>query len=121
MLMIVKYRIRYKIDMNNQTEHIKERCERLKEYLSVKPLGELYDSFLVDKNHKNGYEVHVITDNGYIIIFNKRTGKCVTVLHARPGQLKRYYNMLGENIPSAIENMCYLNYYLNSQLNLNNI
>lgn len=46
--------------------------------------------FTVDKGHKNGAEIHVITENGVIHIYNKNSKKYVTGLIARPGQLTRY-------------------------------
>jgi hypothetical protein len=46
--------------------------------------------FIVDKGHKNGAEIHVITENGVIHIYNKNSKKYVTGLIARPGQLTRY-------------------------------
>ena len=54
--------------------------------------GEIIDSFVVDRGHKNGAEVHSITNTGLIIITNKDTGILVTKLIARPAQIKRYYN-----------------------------
>lgn len=46
----------------------------------------------VDRGHKNGPEIHEITDTGIINIYNKRTGKLITKLIARPGQIKRYFD-----------------------------
>lgn len=46
--------------------------------------------FIVDKGHKNGAEIHVITENGIINIYNRHSKKYVTGLIARPGQLMRY-------------------------------
>lgn len=53
--------------------------------------GNVIDSFIVDKGHKDGAEIHSITDTGLIIIHNQNTGKLVTKLIARPEQIKRYY------------------------------
>lgn len=53
--------------------------------------GEIIDSFVVDKNHPMGKEVHKITDNGIIIIYNLKFGKLVTKLIAREKQIERYY------------------------------
>lgn len=53
--------------------------------------GNVIDSFVVDKGHKDGVEIHSITDTGLIIIHNQHTGKLVTKLIARPEQIKRYY------------------------------
>ena len=46
---------------------------------------------IVDKGHKNGAEVHVISSTGIITIYNQRTGKLITKLIARPGQIRRYW------------------------------
>lgn len=48
-------------------------------------------AFLVDRGHRNGAEIHEITDTGIINIYNQRTHKLVTKLIARPGQIRRYY------------------------------
>lgn len=53
--------------------------------------GRVIDSFVIDKGHKDGLEVHSITDTGLIIIHNQQTGKLVTKLIARPQQIERYY------------------------------
>lgn len=45
---------------------------------------------VVDKGHVNGAELHVITDTGIVRIVNVRTGKLITYLIARPGQLRNY-------------------------------
>lgn len=47
--------------------------------------GSLVASFLVDKGHRNGKEIHRVLDSGIIEIYNQRTGKLVTKLIARPG------------------------------------
>lgn len=59
--------------------------------------GKLY-IFVVDKGHKNGEEIHVITENGVINIYNRHTQKYITGLIARPAQLERY----GAYIPQAV-------------------
>ena len=42
--------------------------------------GNIIDTFEIDKGHKDGVELHSITDTGLIIIHNKETGKLVTKL-----------------------------------------
>lgn len=64
--------------------------------------GEKVESFEVDRNHKNGLEIHTITTNAIIIITNKRTGKMITKLIAREGQIKRYYEREGREAPKEI-------------------
>lgn len=53
--------------------------------------GNIIDSFEIDRGHKDGVEIHSITDKGLIIIHNKESGKLITKLIARPMQIKRYY------------------------------
>lgn len=53
--------------------------------------GKVVASFHVDRNHADGPEVHKITSKAIIIVYNEYTGKMVTKLIARPGQIKRYY------------------------------
>jgi hypothetical protein len=53
--------------------------------------GNIITKFYVDRNHADGPEIHCITDNAIIIIYNALTNKLVTKLIARPGQIKRYY------------------------------
>lgn len=77
----------------------KERAELLEELkapiLSVD--GNLC-IFVVDRGHKNGKEIHVITENGIINIYNQNSRKYVTGLIARPSQLTRY----GVDIPQEV-------------------
>lgn len=54
--------------------------------------------FIVDKGHKNGAEIHVITENGIINIYNRNSKKYVTGLIARPGQLMRYGVIIPESV-----------------------
>lgn len=61
--------------------------------------GKIVDSFLVDKGHVKGLEVHSVTDNGIIIIHNKNSGKLVSKLIARPHQIIRYYEHTGREPP----------------------
>lgn len=61
---------------------------------------------IVDKGHRNGPEIHMLSDTGIITILNQRTGKLITKLIARPGQIKRYYE--SENrIPAGLLDLAY--------------
>ena len=53
--------------------------------------GNIIDGFIVDRGHKDGAEVHSLTDNGIIIVNNLESGALVTKLIARPQQIMRYY------------------------------
>ena len=62
--------------------------------------GNVIDKFVVDKGHKDGIEIHSITDTGLIIIHNQNTGKLVTKLIARPQQINRYYKDTNKTPPN---------------------
>jgi hypothetical protein len=53
--------------------------------------GKVVKRVVVDRGHRNGPEIHEITDNAIVNIYNQRTGKLITKLIARPNQIKRYY------------------------------
>lgn len=77
--------------------------------------GEIVDTFFVDKGHKDGAELHCVSENGVIWVLNERKCCLVTVLFGRPNQVKRLYKACGmwypqELIERCIENqMCGLN------------
>ena len=58
--------------------------------------GTVIKEVVVDRGHRNGPEVHKITDTALILVYNQRSGKLVTKLIARPAQILRYYK---ENEP----------------------
>jgi hypothetical protein len=45
----------------------------------------------IDRGHRNGPEIHKVSDTGIITVYNKRSGKMITKLIARPNQIKRYF------------------------------
>ena len=49
----------------------------------------------------NGPEIHKLSDTGIITIYNQYTGKLITKLIARPGQVRRFYKA-DEIIPFAL-------------------
>lgn len=61
--------------------------------------GKIIDIFVIDNGHKDGVEIHSITDTGLIIIHNKDSGKLVTKLIARPTQIERYYKNSNKHPP----------------------
>ena len=68
--------------------------------------GEIIDSFVVDKGHKDGIERHCITNHGVIIVYNVNSGKMVTKLIARPQQVKRYYVNTDKCPPKNVLELC---------------
>lgn len=75
----------------------------IKEYLGGD--GYIVDGFVVDRHHKDGLEVHSLTDKGVIIIHNLVSGKLISKLIARPQQLRRYYQSTGREPPPEYEDM----------------
>lgn len=71
--------------------------------------GHVVRQCLVDTGHSAGCEVHVLTSTGIVLVFNARSGKLVTVLVARPGQVARYYEPFGEDVPDWLMNRAYEN------------
>ena len=61
--------------------------------------GQVVDSFVIDKGHIKGEEIHCVTDNGIIVIYNAASKKLVSKLIARPQQIKRYYEHTGREPP----------------------
>ncbi len=89
----------------------KERSERERHIREI-GYGKAVASFVIDRGHENGPEIHEITDTGIINIYNQITKKLVTKLIARPAQIKRYFN---GNAPQAVVeraryNTCVLGY-----------
>lgn len=88
--------------MSNSIHYSEERQSREWLIQNVIGIGNVIDKFVWDKGHPNGAEIHCITDTGIIIIYNKRTGKMVTQLIARPQQIRRYYEKEGRQAPSYL-------------------
>ena len=79
--------------------YIEERQDR-ENRIKIIGQGKVIKSVVVDRGHRNGPEIHEITDTGIINIYNERTKKLVTKLIARPGQIKRYF--INEVIPKGL-------------------
>lgn len=92
------------------TNHYKNKRYKRENFINkyIHNDGHIIDGFIVDKGHKNGAEVHSITDNGIIIIHNYSTGALVTKLIARSRQLLRYYESTNREPPKELKNALYL-------------
>lgn len=64
--------------------------------------------FVVDKNHPNGLEEHIVYSNALVVIRNHHTKKLITILVARPMQIKRYYDALGFVAPQRLLQLAYI-------------
>ena len=62
-------------------------------------VGHVVDDFVINRGHKDGPEIHILTSTGIIVIENYYTHKIVTKLIARPKQIQRYYTNEGEEAP----------------------
>jgi hypothetical protein len=54
--------------------------------------GHIVKVVILDRGHQHGAEVHKVSDTGIISIYNLNSGKLITKLIARPGQIKRYFD-----------------------------
>lgn len=81
-------------------------CERAEREARIERMeggdGKEVARFFVDRHHPDGPEVHVITDNAIIVIYNAFSGKLITKLVARPGQISRYYEAKGLATPQYL-------------------
>lgn len=95
--------------MGNQSNHYKNKRYRREKFINKYLYGDgnVIDSFVVDKGHKDGLERHDITDTGLIIVYNLKSKKLVTKLIARPKQIKRYYQDAGRKPPKWLLDLCY--------------
>lgn len=99
-----------KVDMsaNMNTLHISEERKTRTAFIEELMKNEnaiLIRTFWVDKGHKNGAEIHNIYSNGIIRIYNKRTGRHITDLIARQGQIIRYYKETNIEPPLTVIEM----------------
>ena len=75
-----------------ETKHIAERTKRiaLVERLLINENAKPCGAYIINKGHRDGYEIHVIYNNGIIRIYNQKTGRHITDLIARIPQVERY-------------------------------
>ena len=90
--------------MGNQSNHYKHKRYRREKFINKYLYGDgnVIDSFVIDKGHKDGLERHDITDTGLIIVYNLESGKLVTKLIARSNQIKRYYYDVDKEPPPSL-------------------
>lgn len=92
------------------SQHYKNKRRKREKFIDkyIHDDGSIIDEFIVDKGHKNGVELHCITDNGIIIIKNFNSGKLITKLIAREHQIQRYYLSTGRTPPPQYEKVLYI-------------
>ena len=86
-----------------QSRHYTEDRQAREALINMIGTGEAIATVRVDRGHRNGAELHTITTTGIIIIRNERTHKMITKLIARPGQVKRYFTEITEDIQKVID------------------
>lgn len=96
--------------MKEITKHLEERKDRFNSYLSEGLSASFVDGFVVDRNHINGLEIHIITKEAFTFIFNLKSEKLITILASRPQQIKRYYEALNLNCDKNILNKALENF-----------
>lgn len=69
-------------------------------------MGQVIKEVVVDRGHKNGPEIHKVTTTGLVVIYNQQTGIMVTILIARPNQIKRYFEK-EEQVPQETINLAF--------------
>ena len=74
----------------NSKHYTKDR-QRREAIIAQIGTGNIIKEAVVDRGHRNGPEIHKITDTALILVYNQRTGILVTKLIARPAQILRYY------------------------------
>lgn len=91
----------YEFDKNTAV-----RREIIEKYIGW---GEDIFSAEIDRGHKNGAEIHVVTDTAIIRVYNVNTREYITDLIARPNQIKRVYNAKGQRAPRWLLDIAYEN------------
>lgn len=85
------------------SKHWREDRQRRSHIIAQIGMGQIIKEVTVDRGHKNGPEVHKVTSTGLVLVYNKRTEIMVTILIARPNQIKRYFD---ENeVPQEVINL----------------
>ena len=85
-----------------QSRHYTEDRKAREELINKIGTGKAIATVRVDRGHRNGAELHTITTTGIIIIRNERTHKMITKLIARPGQVRRYFTEITEEVQKVI-------------------
>lgn len=90
------------------TAHLtNDRVTRINAIKELIGFGKPVCGFKVDNHHRNGAEYHLITTTALILIFNYNSKKLITVLIARPNQIKRYYDSSNKVAPEELINLAY--------------
>lgn len=83
------------------SKHYTEDRFKREELIEQIGYGKVIKRVVLDRGHKNGAEIHELSNTGIITIYNKESKRLITRLIARPGQIRRYYNE-NEKIPTGL-------------------
>lgn len=90
------------------TNHLTiDRANRVRAIKELIGYGKPVRGFRIDRHHKNGEEYHLITSTALVLIFNFHSKKLITILVARPNQIKRYYEAAGDTAPQELLDLAY--------------
>lgn len=101
--------------------HAAKRRDRMNVVKSLESNPVIDRCFVVDKGHRNGSELHAVTKGGMIYIYNlmklfsKLDYALVTVLIARPNQIRRLYEACNLTVDKGIID----NARIHTKMNLN--
>ena len=87
------------------TAHAVNRSKRLQvaERLIYEESAKIVKIAVVNKEHKNGNEIHLVYNNGVVKVYNENTRKFITVLIARVPQIERYKVKITKTMRKKIE------------------
>lgn len=74
-----------------KTRHYREDRRQREHIIQMIGQGHIIKVVIWDRDHRNGAEVHKVSDTGIISIYNLNSGKLITKLIARPAQIQRYF------------------------------
>lgn len=106
-----------KVNMNKakMSDHAREdRVARFELVSKLDPNPTIDKAFIVDRGHRNGKEIHCVSEKGIIYILNLRKylkdyNSLVTVMIARPRQVTRLYEACDLSASESIINTCRYN------------
>lgn len=82
-----------------KTEHSRIRNYRVRQ---LNASDKVVAAFLWDRGHKDGPEVHFITESAKDIIINADSKRLITILNCRENQIRRLFDPLQQTVPIAI-------------------
>lgn len=93
----------FPFNSEKETKHFAgDRLDRHRRIVEECGHGTQICSFIVDKGHEHGHEIHTLYTNGVIVVRNAKTKRFITELIAREGQITRYFNAMHTAIPIEV-------------------